>query len=138
MFQNLYHYNFKLRCIDTFNCGKRYHLLTELFLIIAGKFLCALRKEILKMARWPKIKKRSGKGAKVSCLAKYLHPSRLVSSTLPNTTVNSRLEECTVVGRDSNVVNRKEKAVIIVIMMISRLLMVSLKSCMHSQGGLKS
>ena len=43
-----------------------------------------------------------------------MHPSRLVSSTLQNTTANSRLEECTVVGRDSKVVNQKEKAVIIV------------------------
>ena len=66
------------------------------------------------MARRPKNKKRFGKGAKVTCLVKYLHPSRLVSSTLPNSTANSRLEECIVVGRDSKVVNRKEKAVIIV------------------------
>ena len=37
-----------------------------------------------------------------------------MSSTLQNATANSRLEECTVVGRDSKVVNPKEKAVIIV------------------------
>ena len=47
-------------------------------------------------------------------LIKYLHPSRLVSSTIQDATANSRLEECTVVGRDGKVVNWKEKAVIIV------------------------
>ena len=66
------------------------------------------------MARQSKNKKRFGKGAKVSCMIKYLHPSRLVSSTLPNTTANFRLEGCTVVGRDNKVINRKEKPVFIV------------------------
>ena len=47
-------------------------------------------------------------------MIKCLHPFRLVSSTLPNTTANFRLEGCTVVGKDNKVVNRKEKAVIVV------------------------
>ena len=64
------------------------------------------------MARKPK--KRFGKGAKVTCMIKYLHPSRLISSTLPNTTANHRLDGCMVVGKDSRVVHRKEKSVIIV------------------------
>ena len=36
-----------------------------------------------------------------------------VCVTLPKTTANSRLEECTLVGRDSKVLNQNEKAVII-------------------------
>ena len=71
-------------------------------------------KKIIEMAWQPENKKRFGKGAKVTCLIKYVHPSSRVSSTLQNATANSRLEECTVVGRDSKVVNQKEKAVIIV------------------------
>ena len=64
------------------------------------------------MARKPK--KRFGKGARVTCMIKYLHPSRLISSTLPNTTANHRLDGCRFVGKDSRVVHRKEKLVIIV------------------------
>ena len=47
-------------------------------------------------------------------MIKHLQLSRLVSSTLPNTTANFRLEGFDVVGRDNNVVNQKEKEVIIV------------------------
>ena len=64
------------------------------------------------MARKPK--KRFGKGAKVTCMIKYLHPSRLISLTLPNTTANHRLDGCIVVRQDSKVVHRKEKLVIII------------------------
>ena len=42
-------------------------------------------------------KKRFGKDAKVSVLFGYLHPPRLISSTLPNIEINHRLEDCIVV-----------------------------------------
>ena len=47
------------------------------------------------MAR--RTKKRLGKDAKVSVLSRYFHPSRLISSTLPNKETNHRLEDCIVV-----------------------------------------
>ena len=62
-----------------------------------------------------KPKKCFGKATKVTCIIKYLHPSRLISSTLPNTsTANHRLDGCIVVMQDSKVVHRKEKLVIII------------------------
>ena len=65
------------------------------------------------MARRPK--KRLGKGAKVSILIKYLHPSRLVSSTFPNVPSNHRIDNCTVIGRDAKTVNRKKDRPVIII-----------------------
>lgn len=89
--------------------------MTELFLLTAGIFLCVQCAKRKSQNGTPeKNKKRFGKGAKVTCMLKYLHPSQLISSTLPNTTANFRLEGCTVVGRDNKVVNWKEKPVIIV------------------------
>ena len=62
-----------------------------------------------------KPKKCFGKATKVTCIIKYLHPSRLISSTFPNTsTANHRLDGCIVVMQDSKVVHRKEKLVIII------------------------
>ena len=65
------------------------------------------------MAQQPK--KRLGKGAKVSILIKYLHPSRLVSSTFPNVPSTHQIDNCTVVGRDTTTVNcKKDRPVIII------------------------
>ena len=45
-----------------------------------------------------------GKDAKVSVLSRYLHPSRLISTTLPNIETNHRLENCIVVRRRDQLV----------------------------------
>ena len=58
------------------------------------------------MAQWTK--KRLGKDAKVPVLSRYLHSSRLISSTLPNKEANHRLEDCIVVRMVVKKVNRRE------------------------------
>lgn len=63
------------------------------------------------MAR--RTKKRLGKDAKVSVLARYLHPSRLISSTLPNIENNYRLEDCIVVRMVMKKVNRRDQLVVV-------------------------
>ena len=63
------------------------------------------------MAR--RTKKRLGKDAKVSVLSRYLHPSRLISSTLPNKETNHRLEDCIVVRMVVKKVNRRDQLVVV-------------------------
>ncbi len=58
-------------------------------------------------------KKRLGKDAKVSILAKYLHPSRLVSSTLPNIESNHRVENCVIIGTAVKKVHRRDQVVVL-------------------------
>ena len=61
----------------------------------------------------PRKRKRLGKDAKVEVLTKYLHPSRLIQSTLPNLQSNHRLPNCAVVRRETRKVNRREQVVVI-------------------------
>ena len=53
------------------------------------------------------------KGAKVSILAMYLHPSRLTSTTLPNIELNRRLGKCTVIGIALKKVSKCDQIVIV-------------------------
>ena len=58
-------------------------------------------------------KKRLGKDAKVSVLFGYLHPPRLISSTLPNIEINHRLEDCIVVRMVVKKVNWCDQLVVV-------------------------
>ena len=63
--------------------------------------------------KMPRKRKHLGKDAKVEVLTKYLHPSRLIQSTLPNLQSNHRLPNCAVVRQESRKVNRREQFVVI-------------------------
>ena len=58
-------------------------------------------------------KKKKGKGAKVSILAQYLHPLRLISTTLSIIESNHRLEGRTVIGLSLKKVNRRNQIVVV-------------------------
>lgn len=57
------------------------------------------------------------KGYKGKYLTKYLHPSRLYLCTFPNVPSNNRLENCTVVQRDTKTVNCKQDRSVIIILL---------------------
>lgn len=58
-------------------------------------------------------KKRLGKDAKVSIIVRYLHPSRLISTTMPNVASNQRIEDCIVIRMAVKKVNRRDQLVIV-------------------------
>lgn len=57
--------------------------------------------------------KRLGKDAKAVVLAKYLHPSKIISTTLTNLESNHRLQDCIVIRMEVKKVNRRDQLVIV-------------------------
>ena len=55
-----------------------------------------------------------GKGAKVSCLMKYLHPSKHIRDKYPNLTAQQRLEGMVVVRQEMKRITRKERMALVV------------------------
>lgn len=85
----------------------------------------------------PRKRKHLDKDAKVQVSSKYLHPSILIQSTLPNLQSNHRLENCAVVKRETRKVNCRQQVVVVLYHMTSRPTVTSLKKSMLSNLGAK-
>ena len=59
-------------------------------------------------------KKAHGKGATVSCLIKFLHPSQLIRNTYPNPENGQRLEGCLTIRQEVKKINCKDQLAIVV------------------------
>ena len=63
------------------------------------------------MAPW---RKNHGKGAEVSCLIKFLHPSELIRKAYPNPLNQQQLENCITLRQDVKKIKQKEQLSLIV------------------------
>ena len=59
-------------------------------------------------------RKNHGKGAEVSCLIKFLHPSELIMKAYPNPLNQQRLENCITLCQDVKKIKQKEQLSLIV------------------------
>ena len=59
-------------------------------------------------------KKTHGKGATVSCLIKFIHPSKLIRNKNPNPASGQRLEGCITVHQEVKQINRKDQRAIVI------------------------
>ena len=74
------------------------------------------------MAPW---RKNNGKGAEVSCLIKFLHPSELIRKAYPNPLNQQRLENCIALRQDAEKIKRKEQLSLIMTHNDLRMVMVN-------------
>ena len=59
-------------------------------------------------------KKTHGKGATVSCLIKFIHPSQLIRNKYPNPASGQRLEGCITAHQEVKRINRKDQVAIVI------------------------
>ena len=59
-------------------------------------------------------KKTHGKGATVSCLIKFIHPSQLIRNKYPNPASGQRLEGCITVHQEVKQIDRKDQLAIVI------------------------